>query len=120
MQFFFRALSKARKWGRPGRRSTQSGAPAQDASTKDDSLRYTVSVCRDEVALGRFIKRLSVSGAEHIQVEHARDGVVRVRMKRPPGVPNWDAAVARLVDRCRLRSAIASVPGVAPEARPAP
>ncbi len=116
MLFFFGALSKV--WKR-GRRGPQTGALAQDASTQTDPHRYTVTVCSNEVALGRFIKRLSVSGAEHIKVEYARNGVVHVRMKRPAHASNWEETVARLVDRCSLRCASASMPASTAERQPA-
>ena len=105
MPFFFGALSKVWK---QGRRGSQTGASMQDASTPNDPHRYAVTVCSNEVALGRFIKRLSVSGAEHIKVEYAGNGVVHVRMKRPAHASNWEGTVSRLVDQCRLRCVSAS------------
>ena len=116
MLYLFGALSKA--WKR-SRRGAQPEAPPQDASPQDNPYSYTVTVCSNEVALGRLIKRLSVAGAEHIEVAYAGDGAARVRMKRPTGVRDWDATVARLVDQCSLRCTGASTPGRVAKRKPA-
>ena len=116
MPFFFRALSRV--W-RQSRRNAQNGASMQDATPQDDPHSYTVTVCSNEVALGRFIKRLSVSGAEHIKITCAGNDVARVRMNRPPGVPDWDVVVARLMDQCRVRCTSALIPGSIAEDTPA-
>ena len=116
MPFFFGALSRV--W-RQSRRNAQNGAPVQDARHQDDPHSYTVTVCSNEVALGRFIKRLSVSGAEHIKITYAGNNVACVRMNRPPGMPDWDVVVARLMDQCRVRCPSASTLGSTAEDRPA-
>lgn len=68
-----------------------------------DPYAYVIDVQRDEAALGRFVKRLSVSGAEKIQVEITEERVVRVRMRRPFSGNDWENTVDALVDRCGLR-----------------
>jgi len=107
MPMLFGVLSSVWKWGVLRRRGTQAGKCGEAAAAEDPRC-YTVHVRRDAAALGRFVKRLSVLGAEHFQIEEAPDDVVRVRMKRPAAVTNWEATVARLMDQCGFQCAGAS------------
>ena len=100
MQFLFR--SNLWKWRV---RSAKVCPPAKTVSAATDPLAYAVEVYRDEVALSRFIKRLSASGAEHIRVTYIQDRVACVQMRRPSSVADWGAVVARLIVRCGLRCA---------------
>lgn len=75
-----------------------------------DPHAYAVEVQCDEAALGRFVKRLSVSGAENIRVERTETQVIRVKMTRPVAAKDWEATVDALVDRCRLCRMIPAPP----------
>jgi hypothetical protein len=103
MHTLFGALPDAIKRGLLRGRNRQTAAPANhETPSLEDPRTYLVTVRRDAVALGRFVKRLSVLGAERIQVENVREDTVCVRMRRPPTVTDWEAVVARLQERCGL------------------
>ena len=63
---------------------------------------YTLDLQRDEVALGRFVKRLSASGVENIRVEYPTDEVVRIKLDRSMGEDARESEISELVNRCGL------------------
>ncbi len=89
------------------RGDTQPGvqARAPHLSATASPRAYTLDLQRDEVALSRFIKRLSVSGADNIRVEYPNDGIVRISMDRPTAEDIWESTIGELMDRCCLRHA---------------
>lgn len=97
-----RKLSRLRRSGRL--RGVEAEAPPLAATHA-----YTVDLQRDEVALGRFVKRLSVSGAENIRVAYPEAGIVRISMDPPMPDPIWESTIDALVNRCGLHHAAASV-----------
>lgn len=102
----FCILAKVLGWLRRG--GKQSGVQAQvpPCSAIASPRTYTLDLQRDEVALGRFIKRLSVSGAESICVEYPKDGIVRISMDCPGAEDTWESTISELVDRCCLRHVV--------------
>ena len=100
---FATALGQLRR----GSRRLGVQARALHPSTTPSRPTYTLDLQRDEVALGRFIKRLSVSGAENIQMKYPKDGVVRISMDCPMAKDAWETKINELVDRRRLHYAVA-------------
>ena len=93
-----RSLNLLRRRGSPPGETPGCAVPALCPS-------YTLDLQRDEVALGRFVKRLSVSGVENIRVAYPQDGIVRIQMDRPMAEDAWESTIGDLVDRCGLQYA---------------
>jgi hypothetical protein len=91
------------------RRSSRRRGVETEAPPLATAHAYTVDLHRDEVALGRFVKRLSVSGAENIRVAYPEAGIVRISMEPPTTDPLWESTIGELVIRCGLRHAAASL-----------
>jgi len=99
MPFLVRMIAKAfgrNEEHRPGTRVSQ------PPSFPDEPGAYVVDVYRDETALGRFVKRLSVSGAEKLCITYVEDDCIRIKMQRPQHEADWEAVVDELIDRCGL------------------